>query len=73
MHRLEEINKIKNIQKELILTTGMKEKLTRMSLAMATLKMARSGDTLALHLNNAEDVARFRAFLSVIPGGIKAL
>lgn len=49
----------------------MKAKVEKIRLAYNSLKMARSADTLVIHLEDAQDVSKFRAFLSVIPGGIK--
>ena len=71
---LEKIDHIIDSQNNLIGNTWMlSEKYNRMKLAFQTLKMARSGDTVNLHLENADDISKFRSFLSVIPGGIKAI
>lgn len=44
-----------------------------MKLALSSLAIARSADTMIIHLEDAKDVSRFRAFLSTIPGGIRGL
>ncbi len=51
----------------------MSEKLKRLKLSYESLKLARTGDTVVLHMENMDDVSKFRSFLSTIPGGIKAL
>ena len=51
----------------------MSEKFKRLKLSYESLKLARSGDTVILHMENMDDVSKFRAFLSTIPGGIRAL
>jgi hypothetical protein len=50
----------------------MSEKMRRLKLAYESLKLARAGDTVILHMENMEDISKFRAFLSTIPGGIPA-
>ena len=71
---LERIDHIKASQINLLGDTGvLSEKWNRMKLAFQSLKMARTGDTVNLHLETAEDISKFRSFLSVIPGGIKAI
>lgn len=47
--------------------------MKRFALAYNSLKLARAWDTVHLHLETVDDVSKLRSFLSVIPGGIKAL
>ncbi|MBX9809201.1 hypothetical protein K2X92_02335 [Candidatus Gracilibacteria bacterium] len=71
---LTKIDTIKASQINLLGNTGMlSEKWNRMKLAFQSLQLARSGDTVNLHLETADDISKFRSFLSVIPGGIKAI
>ena len=44
-----------------------------MKLAMQSLTMARSADTIVIHIDSKEDISKFRAFLSTIPGGIRGI
>lgn len=70
---LERIDHIKASQTNLLGNSGLSEKWNRMKLVFQSLKMARTGDTVNLHLETAEDISKFRSFLSVIPGGIRAI
>jgi hypothetical protein len=44
-----------------------------MKLAWSSLTIARSADTMIIHLEDTKDVSKFRAFLATIPGGIRGL
>jgi len=71
---LEQIDSVKKWQQSLIGDVWtMSEKLKRLKLSYESLKLARSGDMVILHMENMDDVSKFRAFLSTIPGGIRAL
>lgn len=71
---LEHIDSVKKWQQSLVGDIGaMSEKLKRLKLSYESLKLARSGDTVILHMENMDDVSKFRSFLSTIPGGIRAL
>lgn len=71
---MEQIDSVKKWQQSLVGDVWMmSEKLKRLALSYESLKIARSGDTVVLHMENMDDISKFRAFLSTIPGGIRAL
>jgi hypothetical protein len=71
---IDRIDSVKKWQLSLLWDTGaLSEKMKRLALTYESLKIARSADTVHLHLETAEDISKFRAFLSVIPGWIKAI
>jgi hypothetical protein len=73
LQNLQKLDAIKARQVELIWSRWLKATLDNMKLALGSLTIARSADTMVIHLEDANDVSRFRAFLATIPGGIRGL
>lgn len=73
LNYLDTVQTVLHRQVELANSQGLKTTVNTIKSAWSHLKLARSADTLNLHLETAEDVSRFRSFLAVIPGGIRGL
>ena len=60
-------------QKSMFLAGNIRNILWTPLLALKNMKMARSADSVILHIDDAKDVSKLRAFLAVIPGWLKWL
>ncbi len=72
-HYMETTDDLLAKQKNMFLAGNIKNVLWTPLLALKNMKMARSADSVLLHIDDAKDVSKLRAFLAVIPGWLKWL
>ncbi len=72
-HYMETTDDLLAKQKSMFLAGNIKNVLWTPLLALKNMKMARSADSVLLHIDDAKDVSKLRAFLAVIPGWLKWL
>lgn len=72
-HYMETTDDLLAKQKKMFLSGNIRNILWTPLLALKNMKMARSADAVILHIDDAKDVSKLRAFLAVIPGWLKWL
>ncbi len=72
-HYMDTTDDLLTKQKSMFLAGNIRNVLWTPLLALKNMKMARSADSVILHVDDAKDVSKLRAFLAVIPGWLKWL
>ncbi len=72
-HYMETTDDLLAKQKSMFLAGNIRNILWTPLLALKNMNMARSADAVILHIDDAKDISKLRAFLAVIPGWLKWL